>query len=121
MEPRAARERAESQAQAADDDERIPWHGASDPGRRLEAKLEPELQQALIESGCPGERGPSIDVARRIHGGRAIQSDHVRAVENIGRLGDEFEFEAFAQREQARIADVKLRSPRGTDCVAANK
>ena len=73
------------------------------------------MQKTLIEGGSPGERGPSEDVARRVHGGRAVQSDHVRAVEDIGRLGDEFEFEAFAQREQARIADIKLRSPRGTD------
>ena len=74
-----------------------------------EAEFEPELQKPLIQRGRPSERRQGDDIARRIYGRRAVQSDYVRAVEDIGRFGDEFEFHALAHREQSRVSNVELR------------
>ncbi|HEV3208613.1 MAG TPA: hypothetical protein VGZ28_16810 [Terriglobales bacterium] len=53
-----------------------------------EAKFEPELQKPLIQRGRPSERRQGDDIARRIYVRRAVQSDYVRAVEDISRFGD---------------------------------
>ena len=63
--------------------------------------------------------GPGDNTTCRIDGRSAVQPDHVRAVEDIGRFRDEFELHAFAQRKQAGVPDVEFRRAWGTQGVAA--
>src|SRR6266404_9808898 len=109
VEPRAPGERSEGWTQNARSQPQLPWYGTCDRSQCLtpltnsEAKSEPELQKPLIQRGRPSERRQGDDIARRIHGRRAVQSDYVRAVEDISGFGDEFESHALADREQSCI------------------
>jgi len=75
----------------------------------------------LIEGVCPCERRRGDDGSARVYRRRAVETDYVRVIENVGRFGDEFEPKTFAKGEKPGITNVELRDPRSTDGVASNE